>query len=201
MPRDHAVRAEGEAGGKRLSTIEARAHRSFLIAVCFVLSLTIISIAQANDAIVSAGNALQLALPATAGALTIGYRDWPGMLEFGESVGVTLGVTYVLKVSVNETRPNGGSESFPSGHASISFSSAEFMRKRYGWEYGIPAYAAASFVAYSRVEGNYHYPRDVVAGAGIGILSSYIFTKPYRGWQVQADADGKYFGVRVSGAW
>ncbi len=34
----------------------------------------------------------------------------------------------------------------------------------------VPAYAAASFVAYSRVESREHYPHDVVAGAGIGIL-------------------------------
>jgi membrane-associated phospholipid phosphatase len=57
------------------------------------------------------------------------------------------------------------------------------MRKRYGWEYGAPAYATASFVAYSRVESRKHYPHDMLAGAGIGILSSYIFTKPYKGWR------------------
>jgi len=86
----------------------------------------------------------------------------------------------------------------PSGHTSISFSSAEFMRKRYGWEYGVPAYAAASFVAYSRVESRQHHPADVIAGAGIGIVSSYIFTKPYKGWKVEADVGEKYYGVRLS---
>jgi membrane-associated phospholipid phosphatase len=156
---------------------------------------------EAGGAIESAGDALQLALPAAAGGLTLWYRDWPGTLQFGESAAVTLGVTYLLKYTVDETRPNGGSQSFPSAHTSISFSAAEFMRKRYGWEYGIPAYAAASFVAYSRVEANEHHPRDVIAGAGIGIISSYIFTRPYRGWQIQADADGKYFGVRLSRSW
>ena len=42
------------------------------------------------------------------------------------------------KYSLDERRPNGGKESFPSGHTSISFSAAEFMRKGYGWEYGVP---------------------------------------------------------------
>ncbi len=111
---------------------------------------------------------------------------------------MTLGVTYALKYSIDERRPNGGSQSFPSGHSSISFSAAEFMRKRYGWEYGAPAYAAASFVAYSRVESREHYPRDVVAGAGIGILSSFIFTKPYKGWDVSAAGDTKGFSLRLS---
>jgi len=32
----------------------------------------------------------------------------------------------------------------PSGHTAISFSPAEFLRKRYGWEWGLPGYAAAS---------------------------------------------------------
>src|SRR6266404_9018374 len=153
---------------------------------------------QAADFIQSAGDVLQIALPLTAAGLTLAYRDGTGALQLGESTALTLGVTYSLKYAVNETRPNGGSQSFPSAHTSISFSAAEFMRKRYGWEYGIPAYAAASFVAYSRVESGEHHPHDVVAGAGIGILSSYIFTKPYKGWQVSVEGDTKSFALRLS---
>ena len=139
---------------------------------------------QGSDGIAQAGDILQFVLPGTAAGLTVGYWDSQGALQFGESAALTMGVTYGLKYAINETRPNGGSHSFPSGHSSISFCSAEFMRKRYGWEYGIPAYAAASFVAYSRVEANEHYPHDVLAGAAIGIVSSYIFTKPFKGWTV-----------------
>ena len=158
-------------------------------------------VARASDGIETAGDILQFVLPATAGGLTLGFQDYRGTLQFGESAGLTLGVTYALKYTVNETRPNGGTHSFPSAHTSISFSAAEFMRKRYGWEYGIPAYAAASFVAYSRVEANEHYPHDVIAGAAIGIASSYLFTRPYKGWHVQAEAGDKYYGIRLSRAW
>lgn len=181
--------------------------------------------ARGGDAIQTAGDILQLVLPATAGALTLAYpeaegngkvadavgdfeewlglgrRDAQGTVQFAESVGLTLGTTYILKYSVNEQRPNGGSQSFPSAHSSISFSAAEFMRKRYGWEYGIPAYALASFVAYSRVEAGEHYAHDVIAGAAIGIASSYIFTRPYKGWRVQLEGDAKYLGVRLSRSW
>jgi membrane-associated phospholipid phosphatase len=157
--------------------------------------------APASDAIRTTGDILQYVLPATAAGLTLAYRDGTGALQFGESAAVTLGATYGLKYAINEKRPNGGHRSFPSGHASISFASAEFMRKRYGWEYGVPAYALASFVAYSRVEARQHYAHDVVAGAAIGIISSYIFTRPYKGWHVQAEADGKYYGIRVSRSW
>jgi membrane-associated phospholipid phosphatase len=154
----------------------------------------------AADDIASAGDVLQYVLPATAAGLTLLKKDGKGALEFGESAALTLGVTYGLKYAVDEKRPNGGSHSFPSAHASISFSSAEFMRKRYGWEYGIPAYAAASFVAYSRVEARAHHRQDVVAGAAIGIVSSYIFTRPYHGWRVEAYGDGRYYGIQLSRA-
>lgn len=154
--------------------------------------------ARAGNSTETAGDILQFVLPATAGGLILGYNDGEGAVEFTESVALTLGTTYVLKYTVDERRPNGGSQSFPSGHASISFSAAEFMRKRYGWEYGLPAYAAASFVAYSRVESGEHHPHDVIAGAAIGIVSSYIFTRPYRGWWVQAEGDGRYFGLRLT---
>jgi membrane-associated phospholipid phosphatase len=155
----------------------------------------------AGDAIETAGDILQFVLPATAAGLTLGHRDWTGTLEFGESAGMTLGITYGLKYTVDETRPNGGSHSFPSAHTSISFSAAEFMRKRYGWEYGIPAYAAASFVAYSRVESREHHPHDVIAGASIGIVSSFIFTKPYKGFEVKTEAGPGLHGLFLSRSW
>jgi membrane-associated phospholipid phosphatase len=154
--------------------------------------------ALAGDSIQTAGDVLQFVLPATAAGLTLAYKDGQGALELGESLGVTLAATYALKYSINERRPNGGSQSFPSGHTSISFSAAEFMGKRYGWESGVPAYAAASFVAYSRVESGEHHPHDVVAGAAIGILSSYIFTKPYKGWNVSVEGDTKSCLLRLS---
>jgi membrane-associated phospholipid phosphatase len=155
--------------------------------------------AQGNDRIETVGDDLcYYVLPAATAGLILYNSDWKGLLEVAESAAVTEGVTSGLKDAVNEKRPNGGGHSFPSGHASFSFDMAEFIRKRYGWEYGIPAYVAASFVGYSRVESNDHYTHDVVAGAFIGILNSYIFTKPYEGWHVQAGGDGKYYGIMLS---
>src|SRR5689334_22097802 len=97
------------------------------------VSLLLCLTARAGDDIRSAGDVLQIVLPVTAAGLTVGYQDGEGALQFGESAALTLGVTYGLKYTVNERRPNGGSQSFPSAHSSISFSAAEFMRKRYGW--------------------------------------------------------------------
>jgi membrane-associated phospholipid phosphatase len=156
---------------------------------------------QATDGIEKVGDALMIALPVVAAGLTIGLKDGQGAFQLGESAALTVGVTYGLKFAVDEKRPNGDDQSFPSLHASISFMSAEFMRKRYGWEYGIPAYLVATFVAYSRVEADEHYTHDVIAGAAVGIGSSFLFTKPYKGWHVQPDVDHAYHGIRFSHSW
>jgi len=155
----------------------------------------------ASDSIELAGNILEIALPVGAGATTVGLRDWQGSLELAESEAVTLAATYALKYSLDTERPNGGHYSFPSEHSSVSFSAAEFLRKRYGWEVGVPAYAAASFVAYSRVESKNHYSYDVIGGAAIGILSSYIFTRPYKGWRIKTEAGPGLHGLFLSRSW
>ena len=92
------------------------------------------------------------------------------------AMGRTLAVTYALKYSVHEERPNGeDSHSFPSGHAAVTFAGAEFIRKEYGWSWGIPAYVAATFVGFSRVNAREHYTWDVLSGATIGVLSNHDF--------------------------
>lgn len=174
-------------------------YRAAAASIVLVWALALCGrLASAADGIEVAGDALQFALVGSAGGLALGHRDVQGGVQLGESLALTLGVTYALKFGVHELRPNGGSHSFPSGHTSVSFSAAEFLRKRYGWKYGVPAYAAASFVAYSRVESRQHHPQDVVAGAGIGVLSSFIFTKPYKGWSVNVEGDTKSVGLRLS---
>ena len=180
---------------KNMNTkFDLNARKLFILLTAFIFT----GVALAGDSIQTAGDILQLAFPVTAAGITLAYKDKPGAYQLGESLLLTMGASEALKYSLNTRRPNGGHQSMPSGHTSISFSSAEFMRKRYGWEYGVPAYAVATFVGYSRVESKQHYTKDVIAGAGIGILSSYIFTKPYKGWNIQADAGEKYYGVRLS---
>ena len=171
------------------------------IAIVLLISLLAGTLAQASDAVETAGDVLTVVLPVAAAGLTLYNRDLDGAFQGAGSAAVTLGVTYGLKYTINETRPDGGSHSFPSAHTSLSFCAAEYLRKRYGWEYGIPAYALASFVAYSRVESDQHYAKDVIAGAAIGIASSYLLTRPYKGVTVQPAVDAGYYGVRLSQMW
>ena len=59
---------------------------------------------------------------------------------------------------------------------------AAFIHKRYGWKYSIPVYVGATFVGYSRVQADKHFVEDVIAGATVGIFSSFYFTKSYKGF-------------------
>ena len=61
----------------------------------------------------------------------------------------------------------------------------------YGWEYGLPAYAAASFVGYSRIDAKKHHWYDVAASAGFAFTFSKIFTTRYR-------APGLRYGAAIS---
>ncbi len=81
---------------------------------------------------------------------------------------------------MNFTPFGNGERAFPSGHTSTAFQSASFIQKRYGWEYGIPAYALAGFTGYSRLNAQKHDGWDVLAGAVVGIGSTYLFTTPYQ---------------------
>jgi PAP2 superfamily len=85
-------------------------------------------------------------------------------------------LTQAIKVSVNRSRPDGGRFSFPSGHSSATFATATVLQRHYGWKVGAPAYAAASYVAVSRLSENKHFLSDVIFGAGIGIVSGRAVT-------------------------
>jgi len=72
-------------------------------------------------------------------------------------------------------RPNGrGKTSFPSGHTATAFVGAHLMfreYKAYNFWLAISGYAFATSTGYLRLVNNRHWLSDVVAGAGVGIMS------------------------------
>ena len=87
----------------------------------------------------------------------------------------TVGIAKSLKHITSELRPDGSDHySFPSGHTSIAFAGAELSRMEYGTTGGICAYTAATLTAMMRMYNQKHWFGDVVAGAGVGILSARI---------------------------
>lgn len=83
------------------------------------------------------------------------------------------------KYSVKEMRPdNSTRNSFPSGHTATAFVAATVLHKEYGltrspW-FSVGGYAVAMGTGFMRVLNNRHWISDVMAGAGIGILSTEL---------------------------
>jgi membrane-associated phospholipid phosphatase len=77
-----------------------------------------------------------------------------------------------LKFSVRRLRPDGSNrQSFPSGHAAITFATATVIERHLGWRKAVLGYVIASYVASSRLHDNVHYLSDVVFGAAVGSIA------------------------------
>ncbi|MFC5872375.1 PAP2 superfamily protein [Chryseobacterium arachidis] len=95
---------------------------------------------------------------------------------YGTSLLMTSAVVMPLKHIVKEERPDQSNRlSFPSGHTATAFASAQFMYREYkdvNFWLGISGYSFAVFTGVYRMLNDKHWFSDVVAGAGIGILST-----------------------------
>lgn len=156
-------------------------------AMMFVL-LMMISIPLRADMIRTAGDYLQIAIPAFALGRTYGLDDPEGTRQMGTGILINLAATQGIKLSTNQTRPDGGKLSFPSGHTSAAFQGAAFIHRRYGWNEAWPHYLAASFVGYSRVHARRHYWRDVIAGSAVGITTSWLTATPKKDNEISIQA-------------
>ena len=170
---------------------------SLLPIVTVLLSL---GLAPAHAAsIETAGTDVAVLLPFVAGGITAYKGDWTGTAELGGDTVATVGSAYVLKSIIKEQRPDKSDfKSFPSDTAALAFAPAQFLWDRYGWQYGLPAYAAAIFVGYSRVDAKKHHWWDVAASAGMSFgFSKFITTRYHRGFNYSASAspDGAFASV------
>ena len=157
----------------------------------------------AEEQVEKNGDALQWTiLAAGLGTAVFHEEGHEGTVQFFKSFAISQIVTEGLKRVVDKTRPDGNCcKSFPSGHASKAFMGAAFIHERYGWKYAVPAYIAATYVGYSRVEADKHYVEDVVVGAAIGIVSSFVFTTSYKSMEVTPVVSNGFYGVYVSSTW
>ena len=139
-----------------------------------------IEVSRKRKAIRTTGDVCAILLPALDLTAVVIQRDWQGLKQGVYSGLGTIAVSCALKYSINKERPDRSNHrSFPSMHSSISYASATFVQRRYGWQWGLPAYLTATFVGWSRVYGKKHDWWDVAAGAAIGSGCSLIFTRKF----------------------
>jgi membrane-associated phospholipid phosphatase len=93
---------------------------------------------------------------------------------------LTLAVVQITKNLVKEERPDGSNNlSFPSGHTAIAFTNATLLFQEYkdsNFWYASSGFIFATATGILRMANNRHYSSDVLAGAGIGLLSGILVT-------------------------
>lgn len=127
-----------------------------------------------SDFLDMAGNGATL-LGASAGLYAWGLAmDNPEHRRAGSSAFASLAATGVstlaLKALINDKRPRGGQDGYPSGHTSMSMAFATSLHYSYGWEVGLPAFLLSSLVAFQRVDSGAHELDDVIVGAALGFI-------------------------------
>ena len=174
----------------------------FILFVCLSGKAQEVEISGSRKAVRTSGDVLAFVTPVASLTTVLVLQDWKGLKQ-GALAGVsTIGLTYALKYLIKKERPDGSDKhSFPSMHTSVSFTGAAFIQRRYGWKWGIPAYAIASYVGWSRTYAKKHDWWDVVAGAALGAGSAYIFTRPFatkHNLSISPVASDKHFGIYAS---
>ena len=118
---------------------------------------------------------------ATAAVNTIARHDRKGLLQLALSSATCVAVNYGLEAAITKERPDGtGKHAFPSTHTAAAFNGATFLTMRYGWRWGVPAYAIAAYVGWGRIYSDRHDIWDVLGGAALGAGTALIFTRPYK---------------------
>ncbi|MFD2999928.1 phosphatase PAP2 family protein [Pontibacter toksunensis] len=88
--------------------------------------------------------------------------------------GLTSAMVWPTKKLTDIERPNGKPHAFPSGHTAYAFTIATFMDKEFRHKspwISVVSYGIAGGTGVLRVLNNAHWMSDVLAGAGVGILS------------------------------
>lgn len=175
--------------------------RSLLL--CLLLALLTLPSLPANAGNgpdVVATDILTGIVPLTGIAVAYFTNDVEGQKEWLRNTGVNQLLSTSLRVGFNQTslgeRPNGHSYGFPSGHEAFIMSGATFLGERYGWRWGTPAYLAAAYVAYVRVEEDKHHWRDVLAGGALAYGVALLTVTPEKAAYLAPIIGPDFLGLR-----
>ena len=129
-----------------------------------ILLLFLMPAAQAQ-LVKKSTDVLCLVPSATAAVNTVARHDRKGMLQLALSSASCIVVNYGLEAAITKERPDG---------------TGTFLTMRYGWKWGVPAYALATYVGWGRIYSDRHDIWDVLGGAALGAGTALIFTRPYK---------------------
>ncbi|MBQ6110032.1 MAG: phosphatase PAP2 family protein [Alphaproteobacteria bacterium] len=158
------------------------------------LGIILLSMICKNACAISAleelGNYTQVMVPTYAFGMAISENDFESVRQFIYSFGSMELTVFGLKSAIKEPRPDKSDKnSFPSGHTASAVSGAAFIHKRYGIKRAIIPYMMAGFTGYTRIRAEKHHFHDVVAGAAISGLFTWMFVSRYDGMQVSASPE------------
>jgi len=149
---------------------------------------------------VVATDILTAVVPLTGLAVAYFTDDTEGQKQWLRNTGVNQVLTSALRLGFNETslgeRPNGHSYGFPSGHVAFVMSGATFLGERYGWKWGVPAYMAAAYVAYVRVDQDKHHWRDVIASGTLAYGVALLTVTPEQATYLAPVIGPDFLGLR-----
>lgn len=143
---------------------------------------------------------LTAAVPLTGLAVAYITDDTEGQKQWLRNTGVNQVLITSLRLGFNETslgeRPNGHEYGFPSGHVGFVMSGATFLGERYGWKWGTPAYLAAAYVAYVRVDDDHHHWRDVIAAGALAYGVARLTVTPENATYLAPVIGPDFLGLR-----
>jgi hypothetical protein len=135
------------------------------------------------------GEGIDFALPAAAAGIAIYKHDWVGVGDLLEASVLTVGTAYALSHVVVERQPDGQPHSFPSVDSAIGASGSSFLWARYGWEYGLPAFAIKQVAGYSLDKAKQGHWYDSIASSAIASGFSYFITPRFSKYKIYTELD------------
>ncbi|MBQ8365013.1 MAG: phosphatase PAP2 family protein [Bacteroidaceae bacterium] len=151
-----------------------------ILAIALILVLAMQGYAQNRKTVETTTDVLMFVPGAVGAGVSLLKGDKEGFWQLAGSGATAVAASYLLKYTIRKERPDGSDKhSFPSNHTAVAFAGAAYLQRRYGWGYGVPAYAVGAYVAWGRVYSKRHDIWDVLAGTAIGVGSAYIYTRPF----------------------
>ncbi|MBL7099437.1 MAG: hypothetical protein ISS15_17400 [Alphaproteobacteria bacterium] len=129
----------------------------------------------------NAGNILLVALPVSAVGISLAHDgDWKGLGQFALAAGLTVGSAYALRAAIRIRRPDHSDfNSFSPPDVALADSSASYLWQRYGWKYGVLAYAARAVVSYALSDAKKNHWYDTLASSALSFGFNYAIVTRY----------------------